>query len=405
MSVCLFVGPTLTVAETRAACPDAVRLPPVREGDVYRVASTLKPAAIGIVDGYFAHVPSVWHKEILHALAAGIPVYGAASMGALRAAELAQFGMVGIGRIFEAYRDGVLPPYADPFEDDDEVAVLHGPPELSYRGLSEALVNIRCTLARAAAAGIIGPATRDRLAAAGKAMFYQQRSYEAVIDAAADVVAAAELERLRAWLPDGKVDQKRADALAMLAALRAGDRAAPGVTWTLAETTLWQQAKAAIDAEGAVATTELEELRLDPAAYRAARARALGRLLEPGDPAAATAPDPLAAAVSARRRELLAAQVPPALLEGHILADLRATGEGRALHRRSEEKRQRLARLELARPVPSEQLVAWYFDGLGAPVPEDLEAYCLDLDFPSIDAFHRSLLDEYLCAGPGRQEI
>jgi hypothetical protein len=74
-------------------------------------------------------------------LAAGIPVYGAASMGALRAAELAQFGMVGVGRIFEAYRDGVLEPFDEPFEDDDEVAVLHGPPELGHRAMSEALVN------------------------------------------------------------------------------------------------------------------------------------------------------------------------------------------------------------------------------------------------------------------------
>ena len=37
----------------------------------------------------------------------GVPVFGAASMGALRAAELHEFGMRGIGRIFEAFRDGV----------------------------------------------------------------------------------------------------------------------------------------------------------------------------------------------------------------------------------------------------------------------------------------------------------
>ena len=146
------------------------------------------PDAIGIVDGYFAHVPSVWHKEILHALSAGIPVYGAASMGALRAAELAQFGMVGVGRIFEAYRDGVLEPFAEPFEDDDEVAVLHGPPELGYRALSEALVNIRRTLARATEHGVIAAATRDRLIREGKGLLYQERSYEAILTRARDGV-------------------------------------------------------------------------------------------------------------------------------------------------------------------------------------------------------------------------
>ena len=70
-------------------------------------------------------MPTVWHKEILWAMAQGIHVFGAASIGALRAAELDAFGMRGIGRIYEAFRDGVL-------EDDDEVAVLHGPEELGY---------------------------------------------------------------------------------------------------------------------------------------------------------------------------------------------------------------------------------------------------------------------------------
>ena len=66
-------------------------------------------------------------------------------MGALRAAELHTFGMRGVGRIFEAFRDGEV-------EDDDEVAVVHGPAELGYLVLSEPMFNIRATLARAEAA-------------------------------------------------------------------------------------------------------------------------------------------------------------------------------------------------------------------------------------------------------------
>jgi hypothetical protein len=87
MTAHVFIGPTLAAEEARAIWPDAVYMPPVRQGDVYRVVTRLRPDAIGIVDGYFAHVPSVWHKEILYALAEGVPVYGSASMGALRAAE------------------------------------------------------------------------------------------------------------------------------------------------------------------------------------------------------------------------------------------------------------------------------------------------------------------------------
>ena len=52
--------------------------------------------------------PTVWHKEILWAMAQGIHVFGGASIGALRAAELDVFGMKGIGRIYEDFRDGVL---------------------------------------------------------------------------------------------------------------------------------------------------------------------------------------------------------------------------------------------------------------------------------------------------------
>ena len=132
----IFAGPSLPPRLR----PDDARLewrPPVRQGDLYRAALE-RPAIIGVIDGYFEIVPTVWHKEILWAMEAGIHVYGAASIGALRAAELDVFGMRGIGRIYEDFRDGVL-------EDDDEVAVLHGPEELGYPPLTEAMVNIRAT--------------------------------------------------------------------------------------------------------------------------------------------------------------------------------------------------------------------------------------------------------------------
>jgi hypothetical protein len=406
MSVCVFIGPTLAAEEALAACPDAILLPPVRQGDVYRVATSLKPDAIGIVDGCFSHVPSVWHKEILHAMAAGIGVYGAASMGALRAAELAQFGMVGVGRIFEAYRRGVLEPFAELFEDDDEVAVLHGPAELGHRALSEALVNIRCTFARATEAGIIDVATRDRLIGTGKALFYQERTYEAILSRASGSGSAGEFERLRAWLPAGKVDQKRADALLMLEALRGARSAASDARYALAGTTLWERAKATVDGERQPPAPELDELRLDGKAYLAARLRAIDRLLEPGDvqghgPQIPGLPEDARAAARERERELLAAELPGALIGRHILAELRASGAGRELRRRAEQKRQRLVRIRTTRPVPAHDLVAWYFASRGTAVPADLEGYARSLDFPTLDAFHRCLLDEYLFrAGP-----
>src|SRR5580700_2858864 len=128
MNVIIFTGPTLS--ENAARCElDATYLPPAAQGDVYR-AAVGRPVAIGIIDGVFDQVPSVWHKEVLWAMSQGIHVFGSASMGALRAAELHSFGMRGVGRIFEAFVDGAL-------EDDDEVAVVHGPEEVGYLSLSE----------------------------------------------------------------------------------------------------------------------------------------------------------------------------------------------------------------------------------------------------------------------------
>ena len=65
----------------------APQLPPVAQGDVLR-ALAHQPRLIGIIDGYFDTVPAVWHKEILYAMERGVHVFGASSIGALRAVEL-----------------------------------------------------------------------------------------------------------------------------------------------------------------------------------------------------------------------------------------------------------------------------------------------------------------------------
>ncbi len=238
MKAVIFAGPSLP-PRLRPSDPSLCWRPPVRQGELYQAALD-KPAIIGVVDGYFEVTPTVWHKEILWAMAQGIHVYGAASIGALRAAELAPFGMNGIGRIYEAFRDGVL-------EDDDEVAVLHGPEELGYPAVTEAMVDIRATLAAAEQEGVIAPSTASRLIAIAKAIFYKNRTYAAILGAAADrEVSQAALHDLAAWLPTGKVDQKIRDALALVAAIRA-DLAAGvrplNVTYTFAETAAWNIAR------------------------------------------------------------------------------------------------------------------------------------------------------------------
>ena len=211
MTAAIFVGPTLW-DDPILATPDIRWLPPASEGDVYRVASR-KPRAIGLIDGRFETVPSVWHKEILWALAHGIHVYGAASMGALRAAELDRFGMVGVGSIYKDFRRGV-------FQDDDEVAVVHAPAELGYRPLSEAMVDIRATIAAAKSANIISQRSADALLLAAKGTFFKERNWDVLIRTAADLGLKAQLARLTRWLPTNRIERKRRDALSMVEAMR-----------------------------------------------------------------------------------------------------------------------------------------------------------------------------------------
>ncbi|PTL75911.1 TfuA-like protein [Vitiosangium sp. GDMCC 1.1324] len=238
----IFTGPTLSAEEGRAEL-DAVFLPPATQGDVYRAALE-RPEAIGLIDGYFERVPAVWHKELLWAMAEGIHVYGSASMGALRAAELAPFGMRGVGAIFESFLHGDL-------EDDDEVTLVHAPEEAGFRPLSEAMVDIRATLASAERTGVLRTATRVALERIAKALYYPERSYPTLLaQAAREGVPAIELERFRAWLPRGRVNQKHEDALAMLRTLREELAAQPGpkqVSYFLSRTDAWEEACRRVD--------------------------------------------------------------------------------------------------------------------------------------------------------------
>jgi hypothetical protein len=212
MKIFVFLGPTLSSEDARSEL-EATYLPPAGQGDVLRAAQE-RPYAIAIIDGYFERVPAVWHKEILWALSQRIHVCGAASMGALRAAELASFGMRGFGRIFSAFHSGTL-------EDDDEVAVAHGDASTGFRASSTALVNIRATLQQALERGLMDESQLARLLALAKRTFYPDRSYRRLLaQAEAAGILGAGSAALRDFVTTHALDQKRSDAIELLRALR-----------------------------------------------------------------------------------------------------------------------------------------------------------------------------------------
>ena len=442
MNVYIFSGPTLSAADARAEL-DAIVLPPVSQGDVYRVARR-HARAIGIIDGYFERTPAVWHKEILWAMAQGVHVFGSASMGALRAAELDPFGMVGVGWIFEAYRDGLL-------EDDDEVTVAHGSADSGYLAQSEAMVNIRQTLARAEAAGVIGEETHAALIALGKELFYPLRAYPALLRRGSEAgLPAADLDALRAWLPANRVNQKRDDARAMLAVMRDHLAATPEpkrVSYVFENTVWWDHAAryaGMADLEGADGADAsltfgglLDELRLEPDGFRRAHDGATIRLLASQEAARrGYAADPAAVqgTADAFRRSL--GLVEPAdaerwLAENNLTIDaltellreetlvgrargvidrdvtdrlpdyLRTTNRYGELAARARAKEQTLIAHGLDNPALDDVgldeagLFAWYFAHIGQPVPADLAGYVAYAGFGDADALRRAVLREY----------
>jgi hypothetical protein len=237
VNIVVFTGPTLAADEASAVL-DADYRPPAAQGDVYRAAAR-SPGVIGIIDGYFERTPSVWHKEILWAMSRGIHVFGGASMGALRAAELDAFGMEGVGRIFEAYRDGAL-------EDDDEVAVVHAAAEFGFRPGSDAMVDIRATIARAVGAGVLSAATGLAFECIAKDMFYPRRNYTAIARCAIESgLPHGEVGGFLQWLPEHRFSQKRADAVAMLKTIRhriESGLEAKRVKFSFETTAMWERA-------------------------------------------------------------------------------------------------------------------------------------------------------------------
>ncbi len=183
---------------------------PAKQGDVLSAVVQFQPKVIGLIDGTFMQTLSVWHKEILYALDRGVTVLGASSMGALRAAETADFGVIGVGKIFEAYRNGTV-------NDDDEVVLIHGPQEEGYLPLSLPLINLRFTFEKAQREKKISKIDAESFFAIAQELYYPERSFENLEKRARERGLSEKLIRhVIEYLQDNYVDQKKEDACELL---------------------------------------------------------------------------------------------------------------------------------------------------------------------------------------------
>lgn len=144
---------------------------PIQRGDLSQALKE-NPNIIGIIDGVFHQNSAVGHKEILNVLKKGIEVFGASSMGALRASELDTLGMVGIGYVYNQYASGEV-------DSDDDVAVMLDSETLDP--LSEPLINMKYVFENAVTEDILTSDEKDELLGIAKKTYYPKRSYAKIL--------------------------------------------------------------------------------------------------------------------------------------------------------------------------------------------------------------------------------
>lgn len=199
--IVVFTGPSLHPAQALKILK-AEYHPPVKRGDI-TTAIHNGAEIIGIIDGVFHQEPAVSHREILDALNKNVIIVGGASMGALRASELDELGMIGVGYVYNQYKSGSI-------ESDDDVAVVFNPENMQQ--LSEAFISMKYNLEKALKQGIITKNEFNEIISRLKSTYYPKRNYNIIFN----VLNENRSKNLKKFLDENKVDVKTKDAIAVL---------------------------------------------------------------------------------------------------------------------------------------------------------------------------------------------
>ena len=210
----VYLGPTLR-REEAVKILDADYRDPAKKGDFLMLSQDSdEKKYVGFIDGVFLHDYPPPPIEVNHlATRKNIELLGASSLGALRAVELEKFGMKGIGKIFQLFKNGII-------DADDEVAVtfVRGSNVLQ----SEAMIDIRFNLFLAYKKGIITNDTKKRFVKIAKGIYFPFRNYEDIINLTQQQYPSIhdELENFRGHILQNRDSLKARDAVKLLKYLK-----------------------------------------------------------------------------------------------------------------------------------------------------------------------------------------
>lgn len=203
----IFLGPSISREKARKILDADYRLP-AKKGDILQLI--LKEVDIvGLIDGYFLQDYPPTPIEVYNLVRKrNVKVFGSSSLGALRAVELGKYGMIGIGKIYRLFRDGIL-------ESDDEVAVTFTD-YTNYK--SEALIDIRYNLFLAQKYKIIDNMARRSILRISKQTYFPYRTYEDILDKCKSKYPEihSQLESFREYILNNKKSLKERDAVRLL---------------------------------------------------------------------------------------------------------------------------------------------------------------------------------------------
>lgn len=210
----VYLGPTLS-REKAIKILDADYRDPAKKGDFLMLSQDSdEKKYVGFIDGVFLHDYPPSPIEVYHlATRKNIELIGASSLGALRAVELEKFGMKGIGKIFQLYKNGII-------NADDEVAVTFTRENNILQ--SEAMIDIRFNLFLAYKKGIITNQTKKRIAKIAKNIYFPFRNYEDIIKLTQRQFPSIynELESFRSYILNNRDSLKARDAIKLLKYLK-----------------------------------------------------------------------------------------------------------------------------------------------------------------------------------------